>query len=128
MEGSVPFYDPGTCPFVGEGFDCHGNGRVDTKYMRWRWAPSDCNMPKFNSTHMLHWLRGKRLVFVGDSLNRNQWESMLCMLREALVDKRRIVQIHGGSKVSKIPGAYAFKFLVKTPSPTATTRNLFFLL
>eukprot|EP00250_Pteridium_aquilinum_P007765 c17420_g1_i2 orf=676-2574(-) len=107
---SYPLYSPGTCPFVDEAFSCQRNGRPDSKYNGWRWAPRDCNVPRFNGTDLLERLRGKRLVFVGDSLNRNQWESMLCLLRESLKDKRRIVQIHGG-RISKLPGVYAFKFL-----------------
>ncbi|MCO5557843.1 hypothetical protein L7F22_011415 [Adiantum nelumboides] len=109
-DDSYPFYHPGSCPFVDESFNCQQNGRPDSKYNRWRWAPRDCNVPRFNGTHLLEMLRGKRLVFVGDSLNRNQWESMLCMLRESLPDKRQIVQVHGG-RITKLPGAYVFKFV-----------------
>lgn len=109
-DDSYPLYRPGTCPFVDEAFSCQSNGRPDSKYDRWRWVPRDCNIPRFNGTHMLERLKGKRLVFVGDSLNRNQWESMLCMLWESLPDKRRIVQINGG-RISKLPGAYVFKFM-----------------
>ncbi|KAH7281126.1 hypothetical protein KP509_36G031800 [Ceratopteris richardii] len=109
-DDSGPLYPPGTCPFVDESFNCYGNGRPDSRYSRWRWAPMDCNIPRFNGTFFLERLRGKRLVFVGDSLNRNQWESMLCMLREWLPDKKRIQQINGG-RISKLPGAYVFKFL-----------------
>lgn len=107
---SYPFYKPGSCPFVDEGFNCHQNGRPDADYTRWRWAPRDCTIPRLNGTDMLENLRGKRLVFVGDSLNRNQWESMLCILRESLSNKDRIEEIHGG-RISKLPGAYVFKFL-----------------
>lgn len=32
---------------------------------------------------MLERLRGKRLVFVGDSLNRNMWESLVCIFRNS---------------------------------------------
>ena len=33
--------------------------------------------------------RDKRLVFVGDSLNRNMWESLACILNAAVPDRSR---------------------------------------
>lgn len=39
---------------------------------------------RFNGTAFLEKIRGKKLVFVGDSLNRNQWTSMLCLIESAL--------------------------------------------
>ncbi|KAK9073035.1 hypothetical protein SSX86_007357 [Deinandra increscens subsp. villosa] len=35
---------------------------------------------EFDAKTIVERLRGKRLLFVGDSLNRNQWNSMICML------------------------------------------------
>jgi hypothetical protein len=68
---------------------------------------------RFDAGQMLERLRGKRLVFAGDSLMRNQWESMLCLLREGLDDKSRVIESRG-SRISKGKGDYVFKFLVCT--------------
>lgn len=41
---------------------------------------------------MLELLRGKRLVYVGDSLNRNMWESMVCLLWNSVEDKSKVFE------------------------------------
>ena len=41
-------------------------------------------MYRFNGTALLEKIRGKRVVFVGDSLNKNQWVSMLCLIESSL--------------------------------------------
>ena len=66
---------------------------------------------RFNATDFLTRLRGKRLMLVGDSMNRNQFESMLCLLREGLPDKSKMFEIHG-NKITKGRGYYVFKFVV----------------
>ncbi|RCV22067.1 hypothetical protein SETIT_4G190400v2 [Setaria italica] len=63
----------------------------------------------FNATDFLARLRGKRLMLVGDSMNRNQFESLLCILREALPDKTRMFETHG-YRISKGRGYFVFKF------------------
>ncbi|KAL3567046.1 hypothetical protein D5086_032461 [Populus alba] len=65
---------------------------------------------RFNATDFLTRLRGKRLMLVGDSMNRNQFESMLCLLREGLPDKSKMFEIHG-NKITKGRGYYVFKFV-----------------
>ena len=68
---------------------------------------------------MLELIRGKRLVFVGDSLNRNQWESMLCLLMGAIKDPKKVYETRG-RKITKSKGDYRFKFAVtsnETVSP-----------
>ncbi|CAA0831986.1 Protein trichome birefringence-like 6 [Striga hermonthica] len=106
---SYPLYTNVTCPFIDEGFNCQANGRLDKEYMNWRWQPQDCDIPKFNAARMLELIRGKRLVFVGDSINRNQWESMLCLLVGAVKDPKKVYEARG-RKITKERGNYCFKF------------------
>ncbi|GLT97476.1 hypothetical protein SLE2022_150380 [Rubroshorea leprosula] len=105
-----PIYKAGSCPYVDEAFDCQRNGRSDSDYLRWRWKPDGCDLPRFNATDFLVRLRGKRLMLVGDSMNRNQFESILCLLREGLPDKSKMYEIHG-HKITKGRGYFVFKFV-----------------
>ncbi|KAL9240260.1 hypothetical protein vseg_014502 [Gypsophila vaccaria] len=79
-DDSSPVYLPGSCPFVGGSFDCFLNGRPDFGYLNYRWQPNGCDIPRFDGKKMMEMLRGKRLVFAGDSLNRNMWDSFICSL------------------------------------------------
>ncbi|KAK1355585.1 protein trichome birefringence-like 34 [Heracleum sosnowskyi] len=76
---SYPLYKEEECTFMNE-FACQKFGRKDMNYQHWRWQPHQCNLPRFNATVLLEKLRNKRMVFVGDSLNRGQWVSMVCLI------------------------------------------------
>lgn len=39
---------------------------------------------RFNASLMLESLRGKRMMYVGDSLNRGQYVSMICLLHSLI--------------------------------------------
>ncbi|KAH7866481.1 hypothetical protein Vadar_021000 [Vaccinium darrowii] len=75
-----PLYTDRTCPYLDRQFSCAKNGRPDSDYRHWEWQPDDCMLPKFNPKVALQKIRGKRLMFVGDSLQRNQWESFVCLV------------------------------------------------
>ncbi|WCJ23388.1 Protein trichome birefringence [Euphorbia peplus] len=107
---SGPVYRPGSCPFVDDSFNCFGNGRTDFDYLRFRWKPHGCQIPRFDGSKMLEMLRGKRMVFVGDSLNRNMWESLVCSLRESLKNKSRIYEAPN-KREFKTRTFYSFKFI-----------------
>lgn len=51
---------------------------------------------------MLEKLRNKRLMFVGDSLNRNQWESMICLVQSVVPQERKSLNKTGSLSVFKI--------------------------
>ncbi|CAH8352389.1 unnamed protein product [Eruca vesicaria subsp. sativa] len=108
-DDEYPLYQPGSCPYVDEAFDCQRNGRRDSDYLHWRWKPDGCDLPRFNATDFLVKLRGKSLMLVGDSMNRNQFESMLCVLREGLSDKSKMYEVHGHN-ITKGRGYFVFKF------------------
>ncbi|XP_039006678.1 protein trichome birefringence-like 2 [Hibiscus syriacus] len=105
----MPYYRPGSCPFIDKDFDCQRNGRPDDGYIKWRWQPNGCDIPRLNATDFLEKLRGKRLVYIGDSLNRNMWESMVCILRHSVKKKKRVYEISGRTDFKK-RGVFAFRF------------------
>lgn len=109
FDEGYPLYTSNSCPFIDEGFNCEANGRMDKDYVKWRWQPYNCSIPRLNPVKMLELIRGKRLVFVGDSINRNQWESMLCLLQSAVSDPRRVYEARR-RRITKNKGNYKFKF------------------
>ncbi|KAJ7943673.1 Protein trichome birefringence-like [Quillaja saponaria] len=108
-DDSKPYYPAGSCPYIDRDFDCHLNGRPDGEYVKWKWQPNGCLIPSLNATDFLERLRGKKMVFVGDSLNRNMWESMVCILRQSIGNKKRVYEISGRREFKK-KGFYAFRF------------------
>eukprot|EP00253_Pinus_taeda_P015374 PITA_15374 len=90
-DDSYPLFQAGQCPYDDGKFDCKGNGRPDSDYLKWRWQPSGCEIPSFNAENLLERLRGKRLMFVGDSISQNQWESMVCMLQAVIPSNKKNV-------------------------------------
>ncbi|TVU06605.1 hypothetical protein EJB05_49829 [Eragrostis curvula] len=96
------------CPFLDPGFRCMRNGRRDMSFRGWRWQPHRCNLPKFNATEMLERSRNGRIVFAGDSIGRNQWESMVCML--AVAAPAGGVREQSGKPISRHKGYLSMVF------------------
>ncbi|KAL8039060.1 hypothetical protein ABFS82_10G010900 [Erythranthe guttata] len=92
---SNTLYEEKKCSFMTNEFACEKYGRKEFKYQKWRWQPHQCDLPRFNGSSFMEKIRGKRVVFVGDSLIRNQWISMLCMIESSLhpSSSKAVVQI-----------------------------------
>ncbi|KAG2324449.1 hypothetical protein Bca4012_038960 [Brassica carinata] len=81
-KSSGPLYGTSSCPFIG--LDCQKFGRPDYKYLQYRWKPTGCDIPRFNGLDFLTRFKGKKILFVGDSLSNNMWLSLSCMLHAAV--------------------------------------------
>ncbi|KAG2538176.1 protein ALTERED XYLOGLUCAN 4-like [Panicum virgatum] len=75
-----PPYNGTACEAIKDGRSCMANGRADTGYLHWRWQPRRCGLPDFSPEAFLRWLGDRHMAFVGDSLARNQAESLVCLL------------------------------------------------
>ncbi|KAL8167618.1 hypothetical protein V2J09_009117 [Rumex salicifolius] len=80
---SLPSYNYTSCPFIRPQFDCQRNGRPDSEFLRFRWQPHECSLPKFDAHDFLRRFRNKKILFVGDSLMLNQWQSLTCLIHSA---------------------------------------------
>lgn len=47
-DDSKPYYPPGSCPYIDRDFDCHLNGRPDDGFVKWKWQPNGCDIPRCN--------------------------------------------------------------------------------
>ncbi|XP_057484795.1 xyloglucan O-acetyltransferase 1-like [Actinidia eriantha] len=75
-----PLYNGTSCGTIKDGQNCIGHGRPDLGYLFWRWRPNECELPRFEPKTFFQILRNKHIAFVGDSMARNQLESLMCML------------------------------------------------
>ncbi|XP_051125472.1 protein trichome birefringence-like 31 isoform X2 [Andrographis paniculata] len=81
---SYPLYEEENCPFLVKQTTCLRNGRRDSFYRHWRWQPDGCDLPRFNGIKLMEMLRDKRLMFVGDSVQRGMFESMVCLVHSSI--------------------------------------------
>lgn len=45
IDDSEPLYSP-SCPFIDDAFNCFKNGRPDSDYLRYKWKPNGCQLPR----------------------------------------------------------------------------------
>ncbi|CAK9140189.1 unnamed protein product, partial [Ilex paraguariensis] len=64
---------------------------------------------RFNATDFLERSRNGRIVFAGDSIGRNQWESLICMLAQGVSTQSTIYE-DNGNPISKHKGYLSIRF------------------
>ncbi|KAB1210288.1 Protein trichome birefringence-like 36 [Morella rubra] len=93
---SYPLYDS-NCPYLSAAVTCQKNGRPDSDYEKWKWKPQGCSVPRFDALDFLGRMRRKRIMLVGDSIMRNQWESLVCLVQGVIPTARKRVTYSGPS-------------------------------
>ncbi|GKV21597.1 hypothetical protein SLEP1_g31562 [Rubroshorea leprosula] len=78
-DSGYPLYSAG-CKYIQRNWACRLTNRTDFSYEGYRWQPRDCSMPKFDPSAFLARMRDKTIAFIGDSLSREQFQSLMCML------------------------------------------------
>ncbi|MBA0600879.1 hypothetical protein Gorai_004073, partial [Gossypium raimondii] len=68
------------CKYMERKWACRLSSRTDFSYEGYRWQSVDCQKPEFEASHFLERMKDKIVAFVGDSLSREQFESLMCML------------------------------------------------
>lgn len=87
-----PQYKEEECPYIQPQLTCQTHGRPDSAYQHLRWQPSRCSLSSFNASLMLENLRGKRMMYIGDSLNRGQFVSMICLLHRIIPESAKSME------------------------------------
>ncbi|KGN51829.1 protein ALTERED XYLOGLUCAN 4 [Cucumis sativus] len=75
-----PLYNGSTCGTIKAAQNCIAHGRTDLGYLYWRWKPHKCSLSRFDPNKFFHLMTNKHIAFIGDSMARNQVESLLCIL------------------------------------------------
>ncbi|KAG2280038.1 hypothetical protein Bca52824_051258 [Brassica carinata] len=81
VDNHRPLYSGSHCKqWLASMWACRLMQRTDFAFERLRWQPKDCSMEEFEGSKFLKRMQNKTLAFVGDSLGRQQFQSMMCMI------------------------------------------------
>lgn len=47
---TYPLYQPSSCSIIDPEFNCQMYGRPDSDYLKYRWKPLNCELPRYNSS------------------------------------------------------------------------------
>ncbi|KAF8011831.1 hypothetical protein BT93_I0081 [Corymbia citriodora subsp. variegata] len=76
-----PLYSGFGCKqWLSEMWACRLTQRTVFSYEGYRWQPENCEMPDFERSSFLKRMQDKTIAFIGDSLGRQQFQSLMCMV------------------------------------------------
>eukprot|EP00897_Mesotaenium_endlicherianum_P007220 jgi/Mesen1/6526/ME000333S05833 len=107
---NYPLYKSEDCPFIEAGFNCQKNGRALREYEDYGWRPRACRLPRFDAHAMLSALRNKRILFSGDSMMRQMYQSLVCLLAVGPSSAGRPVRVREVLNRVIKKGAWNFQF------------------
>lgn len=87
-------YTNSSCATIPDSKNCFKHGRKDKDFLNWRWKPEECELPRFNPKAFLELVRGKKMAFIGDSVARNQLESLICLLSQVSSQFENVIIIN----------------------------------
>ncbi|XWS44688.1 hypothetical protein CRYUN_Cryun15aG0069100 [Craigia yunnanensis] len=75
-----PFYSGFGCKrWLSGMWACRLTQRIDFSFEGYRWEPKNCKVSEFERCAFLRRMQDKTIAFIGDSLGRQQFQSMMCM-------------------------------------------------
>ncbi|KAG2611428.1 protein trichome birefringence-like 19 [Panicum virgatum] len=89
---ALPYYTNATCAFI-EGYqNCMKHGKPSLEFLRWRWRPDGCGdelgRRRFDAARFFRLVRGKSILFVGDSMASSHVRSLVCTLAQVEAPER----------------------------------------
>ncbi|XP_008338724.3 protein trichome birefringence-like 14 [Malus sylvestris] len=79
-DSTRPLYSGFNCKqWLSQMWACRLTQRTDFSFEGYRWKPANCEMPEFERSAFLRRMQDKTIAFIGDSLGRQQFQSLMCM-------------------------------------------------
>ncbi|XP_004502954.1 protein trichome birefringence-like 14 isoform X2 [Cicer arietinum] len=61
-------------------WSCRLTRRPDFSFEGYHWQPENCDVPEFDPSGFFRKMQDKTIAFIGDSLGRQQFQSLMCMV------------------------------------------------
>ncbi|MED6161534.1 Protein trichome birefringence-like 16, partial [Stylosanthes scabra] len=117
MDNRRPLYSGFGCKrWLSGSWSCRLTQRTDFAYENLRWQPKDCDLEEFQPSKFFTRMQDKTLAFVGDSLGRQQFQSLMCMISGGEEETQNVEDV--GTEYGLVrpegsthPHGYAYRFI-----------------